>query len=159
MKIRKKIRLKNTLIIGLLCLFNIMPKPSFSQEKELIHEVKQLCLNQTKAFNDHDVEKFMNSFHEDIEMHIQMTGWLRGKPAVRNRFISVFKGNPEVKMEITETNARIISPNTIIVDFKWVVYPNPSEKPYQGTTVGVYVKRDGKWGEVFEMEEILVYHQ
>ena len=41
-----------------------------------------------------------------------------------------------------------------IVDFKWKVYPTGEGQAYHGITTGVYVLREGNWGEVLEVEHV-----
>jgi len=121
---------------------------------DIENEVKTFFESGVKAFNAHDLDLFMNHFHNDFEMYTPMTGWLRGLPAVKDRFSMVFEQNPMVKMDIEELKVRKIASNSAVVDFKWKVYPTGEGPAYHGITTGVYVLREGEWGEVLEVEHV-----
>ena len=57
-------------------------------------------------------------------------------------------------MVIEDFRVREVMPGTAIVDFSWSLYPTGSGPAYRGVASGVYVQRNGKWGEVFEHETV-----
>lgn len=105
------------------------------------------------AFNAHDLDGFMEQFAEDVEMYAP-TGWLRGKPDVRVRFETTFEHFPEVRMEVEDLRAREVAAGTVVVDFRWRVFPMGAGPAFHGTGTGVYVRRDGRWVEVLEHETV-----
>jgi uncharacterized protein (TIGR02246 family) len=117
------------------------------------HPVETFFMAGIEAFNAHDLDKFMKQFADDVEMYTP-TGWLRGKGAVRERFVGTFQQFPSVKMEIESLRVREVSPATVVVDFKWRTYPAGSGPAFHGVGSGVYVRRDGKWIEVLEHETV-----
>ena len=82
------------------------------------------------------------------------TGWLRTRKAVRERFATVFSKFPKVHMDIHDLRVREVAPRTVLVDFSWTLYPMGRGAAYRGVGSGVYVLRDGRWGETFEHETL-----
>jgi hypothetical protein len=105
------------------------------------------------AFNEHGLDKFMEQFGDDLELYTP-AGRLRGREAVRERFVSTFKQFSGVRMEIEDLKIREVAKNTAIVDFKWTTYPIGRGPVFHGLSSGVYIKRGGKWVEVLEHETI-----
>jgi hypothetical protein len=118
------------------------------------HPVEAFFMSGIEAFNAHDLDRFMRQFADDIEMYTP-TGWLRGKAAVRERFITTFKQFSSVKMEIEGLRVRQVSPLAVVVDFKWRTYPKGSGPAFHGVGSGVYVLRNRNWLEVLEHETVL----
>ena len=117
------------------------------------HAVEIFFMAGIEAFNAHDLDKFMKQFADDVEMYTP-TGWLRGKRAVSERFVGTFQQFPAVKMEIEDLRVRVVSPATVVVDFKWRTYPRGSGPAFHGTGSGVYVRRGRHWVEVLEHETV-----
>jgi uncharacterized protein (TIGR02246 family) len=136
-----------------LCLAGYAQTPSgeVAQQK---HTVETFFMSGIEAFNAHDLDRFMKQFADDVEMYTP-TGWLRGKAAVRERFVMTFKQFPSVKMEIEDLKVRQVSPATVLVDFKWRTYPGGSGPAFHGVGSGVYVLRNGNWVEVLEHETVV----
>lgn len=126
---------------------------SFGQKTERKHPVEAFFTAGIEAFNRHDLDKFMEQFADDLEMYTP-TGWLRGKAAVRERFVGTFKQFPNVKMEIEDLKVREVNSKTAIVDFKWKTYPAGAGPAFYGVGSGVYVKRKNRWVEVLEHETV-----
>lgn len=118
------------------------------------HPVETFFMDGIAAFNAHNLDEFMKQFADDLEMYMP-TGWLRGKPAVRERFVETFKQFPAVRMEIEDLRVREIKPDIALVDFKWRTYPKGTGPAFHGVGSGVYVKRSGKWVEVLEHETVV----
>jgi uncharacterized protein (TIGR02246 family) len=116
--------------------------------------VEKFFMSGIESFNAHDLDKFMKQFADDLEMYTP-TGWLRGKAAVRERFVTTFKQFPSVKMEIEDLRAREVSPATVLVDFRWRTYPRGVGPAFHGVGSGVYVWRKGAWVEVLEHETVV----
>ena len=117
------------------------------------HPVEAFFLTGIEAFNDHDLDRFMKQFADDIQMYTP-TGWLRGRAAVRERFQSTFKQFQNVKMEVSDLFVREVAPGTVITDFKWKVYPMGGGPAFHGVGSGVYLMRDRQWVEVLEHETV-----
>lgn len=130
----------------------------FSQTKKTTplekHPVETFFMSGIAAFNAHNLDEFVKQFGDDIEMFMP-TGWLRGKSAVRERFISTFKDFPTVKMEIEDLRVRQIRSDLVLVDFKWHTFPKGSGPAFHGVGSGVYVLRDKKWVEILEHETVV----
>ncbi len=118
------------------------------------HPVEGFFMSGIAAFNNHDLETFMQQFAPDIEMYTP-TGWLRGHAAVRMRFTETFKQFPNVRMEIEELRVREVSPGVAITDFKWRVFPMGKGPAFHGVGSGVYIQKDGRWAEVLEHETVV----
>lgn len=117
------------------------------------HPVEKFFMSGIEAFNAHDLDGFMKQFADDVEMYTP-TGWLRGRAAVRERFVVTFKQFSSVKMEIEDLRVREVSPVTVVVDFKWRTYPKGGGPAFHGVGSGVYVLRNKNWVEVLEHETV-----
>ncbi|KPF75229.1 hypothetical protein IP78_13695 [Brevundimonas sp. AAP58] len=115
--------------------------------------VRAVYMDGIEAFNRQDLEVFLRQFGDDVEMYTP-TGWLRGKAAVRERFVQTFAGYPAARMEIEELSARQVGEETVIVDFRWRAYPGGEGPAFHGLASGVYVLRGGHWVEVLEHETV-----
>jgi uncharacterized protein (TIGR02246 family) len=115
--------------------------------------VRAVYMDGIAAFNRHDLEVFVQQFSTDVEMYTP-TGWLRGKDAVRARFVETFAGWPNVRMEIDELSTREVASDTVLVDFKWRTYPGGETAAFHGVATGAYVLRSGVWLEVLEHETV-----
>jgi uncharacterized protein (TIGR02246 family) len=118
------------------------------------HAVEKFFMAGIEAFNAHDLDGFMKQFADDIEMYTPM-GWLRGRTAVRERFVMTFKQFPAVKMEIEDLRIREVAPAVVTVDFKWRTFPKGSGPAFHGVGSGVYVLRNKAWVEVLEHETVV----
>jgi hypothetical protein len=118
------------------------------------HPVETFFMSGIAAFNAHNLDEFMKQFADELEMYTP-TGWLRGKNAVRERFVETFKQFPMVKMEIEDLRVREIKSDVVLVDFKWHTFPMGTGPAFHGVGSGVYILRDGKWGEVLEHETVV----
>jgi hypothetical protein len=116
-------------------------------------EVERFFTAGIEHFNRRDLEAFLAQFDDNISMYA-VNSWLRGKPALRQRFRDTFKQFPQVKMEITNLRARSQSPNTVTVDFEFHTFPRGTGPGYHGVGSGVYVKRAEGWREVLEHESV-----
>lgn len=127
---------------------------AFGQAKAVEkHPVEEFFMAGISAFNSHDLETFMKQFTADVEMYTP-TGWLRGNPAVRERFAGTFRQFPKVRMEIENLQVRAIARDVAVTDFTWRVYPMGAGPAFHGTGSGVYVKKKGRWAEVLEHETV-----
>jgi uncharacterized protein (TIGR02246 family) len=119
------------------------------------HPVEKFFMSGIEAFNAHDLDGFMKQFADDIEMYTP-TGRLRGKEAVRERFVTTFRQFPSVKMEIEDLRVREVSPAAVVVDFKWRTFPKGVGPAFHGVGSGTYVSRNRKWVEVLEHETVVL---
>lgn len=118
------------------------------------HPVEKFFMTGIAAFNAHDLDGFMEQFADDVEMYTP-TGWLRGRPSVRERFAQTFGQFPSVKMEIEDLRVREVARGTVVTDFKWRVYPMGRGPAFHGVGSGVYLRRAGRWVEVLEHETVV----
>jgi uncharacterized protein (TIGR02246 family) len=118
------------------------------------YPVEKFFMSGIEAFNAHDLDGFMKQFADDIEMYTP-TGWLRGKEAVRERFVTTFRQFPSVKMEIEDLRVREVSPAAVVVDFKWRTFPSGVGPAFHGVGSGTYVLRKRNWVEVLEHETVV----
>lgn len=136
----------------------VLSSVSFAQTEELMgaiqNDAKAFFLSGIDAFNAHDLDDLVAQFFGDFEMYTPQ-GWFRGLPSIRERFDQIFRQNPSVKMEIENLQVRAFTPEAVAIDFNWMVYPSGSGPAYRGVTTGVYVLRDGEWGEVLEHESVI----
>lgn len=73
------------------------------------HPVEEFFMSGIRAFNAHDLDEFMKQFADDLEMYTAERGWLRGKRAVRERFVWTFQNYPSVRMEIEDLRVREVA--------------------------------------------------
>lgn len=117
-------------------------------------EVEEFFQSGIDAFNAHDLDRFLEQFADDILMYTP-TGWLEGKTDVRERFAQTFQQFPDVRMEVEDLRSRSVSPNTVVTDFRWRVFPRGSGPAFHGVGSGVYVLRGDRWVEVLEHETVV----
>jgi len=129
-------------------------RPSDLVAEPAIHPVHTLFMDGIAAFNAHDLDVFMEQWGEDIEMYTP-TGWLRGREAVRDRFLATFRDFPDVRMDIEDLRVRDVAPGVAVVDFRWATYPRGAGPAYRGVGSGVYVRRGDRWVEVVEHETVV----
>ena len=145
-------------ILALAALVIALTANGFAQAQGTIkaqkHPVEIFFMSGIEAFNARDLDKFMKQFADDVEMYTP-TGWIRGKNAVRERFVETFRQFPSVKMEIEDLRVREVAPATALVDFKWRTFPRGSGAAFHGVGSGVYVRRGKDWVEVLEHETVV----
>jgi len=134
--------------------FGVSSFSSQASSKSGKHPVEVLYFSGIDAFNEHDLDEFMEQFHDDMQMFNTSTGWLRNLEAIRGRFATIFQQFQSVRMVIEDFQVREVEPQTAVVDFRWTLYPTGSGPAYRGVASGVYAKREGKWGEVLEHETV-----
>jgi uncharacterized protein (TIGR02246 family) len=117
-------------------------------------EVEEFFQSGIEAFNAHDLDGFLEQFAEDVRMYTP-SGWLEGKPAVRERFAQTFQQFPDVQMEVEDLQARAVSPDAVVTEFRWRVFPRGSGPAFHGVGSGVYVRRGDRWVEVLEHETVV----
>jgi hypothetical protein len=116
-------------------------------------EVERFLMEGIGKFNRRELDPFLMQFDENIRM-FAVSNWLRGRPAVRQRFVDTFRQCPEARMEITNLRARSETPTVVTVEFEFHTYPRGSGPAYHGVGTGVYVRRAGGWREVMEHETV-----
>jgi hypothetical protein len=116
-------------------------------------EVERFFVEGIGKFNRRELDPFLMQFDEDIRM-FAVSDWLRGRAAVRQRFVDTFRQFPEARMEITNLRARSETPTVVTVEFEFHTYPRGSGPAYHGVGTGVYVRRAEGWREVMEHETV-----
>jgi uncharacterized protein (TIGR02246 family) len=129
-------------------------EPSVAVATDARHPVATYFETGIAAFNAHDLDTFMRQFGDDLQMYTP-TGWLRGKAAVRERFVTTFRDFPTVRMTVRDLRVRDVAPGVAVVDFAWSTYPRGTGPAYHGVGSGTYVRRDGRWQEVLEHETVV----
>jgi uncharacterized protein (TIGR02246 family) len=127
--------------------------PRRSPATENAAEVEAFFMSGIDAFNRHDLDGFLRQFADDIDMYTP-TGWLRGKQEVSERFATTFAQFPQVRMEIEQLEGRGVGPGTVVISFRWRVFPMGTGPAYHGVGTGVYVRRNSNWVEVLEHETV-----
>lgn len=117
------------------------------------HPVKGLYLSSIEALNEGNLDLFLANFAPEIKMY-GTDGTYFGENAVRQRFENVLQQFPDVRMEIPELKLEILSKNTVLVNFKWKVFPMGQGPAFTGLGSGVYVKNGDNWMEILEVETI-----
>lgn len=152
---------KSALIFGLLSIlmFSLNSCKTAKNNKSDIrlantdHPVQVLYMSSIDAFNQGNLDSFLENFSLDIKMY-GTDGVYFGIDALRNRFDKVFKQFPNVRMEILELKLEILSDAVVLVNFKWRVYPLGKGPAYSGLGSGIYVYKENKWTEILEAERI-----
>lgn len=117
------------------------------------HPVRALYLSSIEAFNAGKLELFLSNFDSDIKM-FGTDGMYIGKDALRQRFKVIFEQFPNKKMEIPELKLQILAEETVLVHFKWKLYPMGQGPAYSGEGSGLYILKDSKWVEILEVETV-----
>jgi uncharacterized protein (TIGR02246 family) len=142
-------------LILILALLAAASSTAFPQTGARKHPVETFFMEGIRAFNAHDLDEFMKQFADDLQMYAVDRGvWLRGKAAVRQRFVETFRQFPSARMEIEDLRVRSVARNVAVVDFKFRTYPLGTGPAFHGVGSGVYVLRRGRWVEVLEHESI-----
>lgn len=122
-------------------------------QKDKTGELHEFFHSGIEAFNNHNLERFLNQFSPGIEMYTP-TGWLRGKEEVRDRFAQTFKQFQKVRMEVENLRVRKITRRVYLVDFQWRVFPLGKGPAFHGVGTGAYLYKNGKWEEILEHETV-----
>ena len=81
------------------------------------------------AYNNHDFDKFMSYFSDDIEMYELHEGEpsVKGIEEVRKRYKAYFDASPELHSEIKN---RMVFGNKVI-DYEYITGARGSKEPYE----------------------------
>ncbi len=98
-----------------------------------------------KAFNKHDAKALADLWSPDAVYLNRTTGdEVTGRAAIAEEFTAVFKGQPEVKLELSVQSIRFVSPN-VAVEQGIAKTLAPKAKPEEEEYNAVYVRREGQW--------------
>lgn len=117
------------------------------------HPVSRLYLSTIEAFNAGNLEGFLSNFSSEIKMY-GTVGMYNGKDALRARFQAIFQQFPKSRMEIPALSLEILGDKTVLVHFKWKLFPMGQGPAYSGDGSGLYVLKEDKWEEVLEVETV-----
>lgn len=92
------------------------------------------------AYNNHDFEKFMSYFSENVEMYEihNCTATAKGVEEVRKRYKDYFEASPNLHSKILN---RIVFGNTVI-DYEYITGARGSKEPYE--LIFMYEVENGK---------------
>lgn len=124
--------------------------PSYTEEN---HPVRMLYLSSIEALNEGNLDLFLANFAPEIKMY-GTDGTYFGENALRERFEIVLQQFPDVRMEIPELNLELLSPDIVLVNFKWKVFPSGQGPAFSGIGSGIYMKKAGTWMEILEVETV-----
>ncbi len=113
--------MRNILVIISLFFFNAV----YSQNKS-VEEVVQANLD---AYNNRDIESFMQYIADDIEFYNlgECEPYLKGKEEVRKRYAAYFEKSPKLHSEIRN---RMVFDNKVI-DYEYITGSNGSGEPFE----------------------------
>ena len=125
----------------LILLMAAIPLVGFSQKNELEKEALDLAHRQLEAYNNRDIEAFLDAYSDDVKVY-DFPGKLKyqGKEAMRSVYEGMFKRRPLLHCTIL---SEIVKGNKVIHE-ESVVFDNP-EKPAHA--VCIYIVEHGKIAE------------
>jgi uncharacterized protein (TIGR02246 family) len=96
------------------------------------------------AFNKHDAKALADAWSPEAVYLNPVTGaQVVGRAAIAEQFATIFKEQPEVKLDLAVESIQFVSPNVAIEHgtAKTLAKAGPDETEYSA----VFVRRDGKW--------------
>ena len=92
-------------------------------------EVEKIVQAYLDAYNNRDVDAFMEYIDEDIEFYNlgECEPYMKGKAEVRKRYQSYFEKSPELHSEIKN---RMVFENKVI-DYEYITGSNGNSKPFE----------------------------
>jgi uncharacterized protein (TIGR02246 family) len=97
------------------------------------------------AFNKHDAKALADAWSPEAVYLDRATGAeVVGRPAIAEQFTALFKGQPEVKLDLSVESIQFVSPN-VAVEHGTAKTLAPSADPEEMEYSAVFVRRDGQW--------------
>lgn len=107
--------------------------------------IRQAAATYVEAFNKHDAAAVAEQWSPDAVYLNRSTGEeVVGRPAIAEQFATLFKDQPEAKLEVTVTSVQFVSPN-VAIEHGTAKLTTPNAPPEETEYSAVDVKRDGKW--------------
>ena len=98
-----------------------------------------------KAFNKHDAKALADAWSPEAVYLNRVTGAeVVGRAAIAEQFAALFKGQPEVKLDLSVESIQFVSPN-VAVEHGTAKTLAPKAGPEEIAYSAVFVKRDGQW--------------
>jgi uncharacterized protein (TIGR02246 family) len=107
--------------------------------------IRMMVGSYVQAFNSHDAKALADHWSPDAVYLNRGTGEeVVGRDAIVEQFASLFKENPELKLEVAVTSIQFVSPNVAIEQGTAKIL-SPNAAPEEIAYSAVDIKRDGKW--------------
>lgn len=107
--------------------------------------IRKAAATYVEAFNKHDAKAVAELWSPDAVYLNRTTGAEAvGRTAITEQFTTLFKEQPELKLEITVASVQFMSPN-VAVEHGTAKFIAPNSTPEEIAYSAVDVKRDGKW--------------
>lgn len=107
--------------------------------------IRKMVASYVEAFNSHDPKSLADQWSPDAVYLNRSTGEeVVGREAIASQFTTLFKDQPELKLEVAVTSIQFVSPNVAIEQGTAKVLA-PNAEPDETEYSAVDVKRDGKW--------------
>ncbi len=98
-----------------------------------------------QAFNKHDAKALADAWSPEAVYLNRATGAeVVGRAAIVEQFTALFKGQPEVKLDLSVESIQFVSPN-VAVEHGIAKTLAPKTEPEEIAYSAVFVRRDGKW--------------
>ncbi len=107
--------------------------------------IRKTAAAYAEAFNKHDAKALADLWSPDAVYLNRTTGEEAvGRAAITEQFTTIFKEQPELKLEVNVTSIQFISPN-VAVEHGMAKLLGPNSAPEEIEYTAVDVKRDGRW--------------
>jgi uncharacterized protein (TIGR02246 family) len=108
-------------------------------------EIRKMVASYVQAFNRHDAKALAEQWSPDAVYLNRITGEeVVGRSGIAVQFASLFKSQPELKLDVSVKSIQFVSPN-VAVEHGTTKLLAPNAEPEEVDYAAVYVKRDGKW--------------
>lgn len=98
-----------------------------------------------QAFNKHDAKALADAWSPEAVYLSRVTGTeVVGRAAIAEQFADLFKGQPEVKLDLSVESIQFVSPN-VAVEHGTAKTLAPNVGPEEIEYSAVFVRRDGRW--------------
>jgi uncharacterized protein (TIGR02246 family) len=98
-----------------------------------------------QAFNKHDAKALADAWSPEAVYLSRATGAeVVGRAAIAEQFAALFKGQPEVKLDLSVESIQFVSPN-VAVEHGTAKTLSPKTGPEEMEYSAVFVRRDGQW--------------
>ena len=133
----------NRVSVCLLVLSTAIVSRSFAGPDE--DAVRKADQAYAQAFNSHDAKALADFWSPEAVYLNPVTGAeVVGRAAIAEQFVTLFKDQPEVKLDLSVQSIRFISPN-VAVEEGIVNMLTPKAEPRESKYSAVFVKREGQW--------------
>jgi uncharacterized protein (TIGR02246 family) len=98
-----------------------------------------------QAFNKHDAKALADAWSPEAVYLNRVTGAeVVGRAAIAEQFAALFKGQPEVKLDLSVESVQFVSPN-VAVEHGTAKTLSPKASPEEIQYSAVFVRREGQW--------------